>query len=136
MRILVLLLLVMVAGCLDANSPTQAQARAAVLVTAESVRVMGDTCAKIAIAHTDLELAKTCEKAYDDARIALIGTSSGVDAWARFESHDSVVCAVTRALKALEPAFEAIEGRGTPLPVGADARALVLALGPCKEINP
>lgn len=124
-------------GCpRGAEVPTRDKARAAVLVTAEAVRVMGEVCTKIAGEDQDLILAKTCMKAYDAARISLIGTAGQVDAWDQYADHDNLVCSVTRAMAALEPAISEIEAKGVELPIGVDARRLVYLLGPCRSIDP
>jgi hypothetical protein len=134
---------VILLGCPKAQAPTRDQARAAVLVAAEAVRVLGEICAKRALAEEEsdpdkaLELARTCAKSYDSARLFLISTSSGVDAWDKSTGshHDSLICAVHDAVGALRPAIELLEERGVFFPIGRDAVALVMALGPCLEIK-
>lgn len=124
-------------ACQDARHPTRDQARAAVVVTAEGVRVFGEICARYTLAEKDLDLARECARAYDAARLSLIGVSAGVDAWDRSQTtRESVTCAIIHALSEMEVAEDRLRRVGQFILVLTDARQLVSLLGGCREVRP
>ena len=106
---------------------TRAQARGAVLVTAEAVRLGDVTCGRAALETRDLALARVCERAYDDARSALLVASTGVDAWSD-RTRGEVACAIARAARELELTARELRARNVEGPRVLDD-ALALASG-------
>lgn len=125
---MLVLLMLALTGCASAS---RAQARGAVLATAEAVKVGDDLCARVAIEKSDLPLARSCAKAYDDARAASLTAANAVDAWDEGKKHD-IACAVKKASDALGTSVEALRARGAAIPkIIDDARLLASALGGC-----
>lgn len=130
-------------GCRDIKYPPRQQARSAVIVTAESIRVFSVICARYIVieGETDrekaLDLGNTCKDGYDSARLALIGTADAVDKWDSSQTtRDSIVCSVKHALDALEPSLVKLRQRNVTVAVVDDARQILVALGPCHEVIP
>lgn len=124
--------LLLLEGCraFESEVPREA-ARAAVLTTSEGVRLASDACAAHALATKDLELARRCARAYDAARLSLVATAAGVDAWERAD-RDSITCAVRTASAELELLTRELEAKGGRVPpIVADSFRLVSALAPC-----
>lgn len=124
--------LLLLEGCraFESDVPRET-ARAAVVTTAEGVRLASDACAAHALATRDLELARRCAAAYDAARLSLVTVAVGVDAWDTAD-RDSLTCAIRRASAELELLTRELErkgGRAPPLVV--DSFRLVSALSPC-----
>lgn len=120
--------MLLLAGC----APSRAEARGAVLATAEAVRVGDETCAEVAIAKRDVELARTCTEAYRTARASVVTAAESVDAWNE-GAKGNVRCAISRAAAALGETAKAMRARGATLPRVIDD-ALVLtsvAAGGC-----
>lgn len=116
-----------VGGC----TTSRAQARGTVLATAEAVKVGDHLCAAVALEKTDIELSRTCEGAYKDARSAVIVAAETIDAWDAGKKRD-VACAVKSANEALSTSINALRRRGISLPkVIDDAQTLASALGGC-----
>ncbi len=131
MKILILSLSLLLAAC--SSSQTRAQARGAVLVEAEAVKIGDKLCAQTAIEKTDLQLAKACEQAYDVARSSLIIASNGIDAWDESKKSE-VVCAISRTADELAKTAKEIRARGVAIPkLIDDALALASSLGGCKS---
>lgn len=123
------LLSLLLAGCAHA---TRAEARGAVLATAEAVKVGDEVCAKHALERTDLALARRCEAAYTTARGALITAAAAVDAWDEGKRGD-VTCSVVRAIDEVAKTAAELRSRKLPVPpVLDDAVRLASALGGCK----
>jgi hypothetical protein len=117
-------------GCSSA-AVSRAEVRGAVLATAEAVKIADETCAKYAIAKIDLDLARTCEDAYTQARGSLIVASSGIDAWTE-QKRSAVTCAVIRAVEELSKMAKALSGKGAKVPpIIDDSIRLVSLLGGC-----
>lgn len=133
LRVLVLGLLVLplALGCASASGARREQARAAVLATAEGLRVADAGCAALALARKDRDLAVACADGYDVGRAGIVGSALAVDAWdAAPEGRARVACNVASALGGLEAMIAAIHAKGGDVPpIVADARALVGALG-------
>lgn len=137
--VLFLFVVALLSGCslFESRTPTRAEARSAVLLTAETVRAFDETCARYALAFEDRELALTCAKGYDAARLSLIATGSAVDGWERSETtRDSIVCALNHALGELALGVRALERRGAAFRIYEDANLLVAHLGQCVEVVP
>lgn len=130
-----LVLTVVETGCSSTpRSPERAAARAAVETTASATVALDEACALVAIAYDDLEMAQRCVKAYDAARVILIGVANGVDSWDRFEqTRTSIRCAVAAALAELQTMASLIRGHSQNVPpIVDDARALVAQIGACQ----
>lgn len=125
-------------GCsLLSSVPPRSQARAAVIVTAEAVKIFGESCARYVVAHDDLPLAEKCADAYTTARIALISLASGVDAWEKSEvSRETIVCGLRRALAAIWEPVKILEANQMNMKTYDDALSLVSLLGACTEVEP
>jgi hypothetical protein len=130
---LVLVVAAVLAYCEGCGSASRAEARGAVLTTAEAVKVGDESCAKYALQWKDLPLAKICEKAYADARALLLTASATVDAWDEGKRGE-VTCAVVHAANELSTTAEALRSRKADVPVIVDdALRLVNALGGCHD---
>lgn len=124
-----MMLCLVLSGCVHA---TRAEARGAVLATAEAVKVGDEVCAKRALERTDLELARRCEAAYTTARGALITAAASVDAWDEGKRGD-VTCSVVHAIDEVAKVAAELRARKLPVPpVLDDAVRLASALGGCK----
>ena len=107
---------------------TRAEARAAVLVSAEPVKVLDTRCAALALDTRDIDLARRCEVAYDQARTALVVAATGVDAWEEGKKGE-VACAVARAVASLDALMK--EMRGEMPAVALDALTLYRRVNLC-----
>lgn len=118
-------------GCSAAQSlPTtpREQARAAVLVLAEGVKLGDEACAKEALTQSSQPLALRCKVAYETARSALIVAGDGVDAWDSARRGE-VACATVRGASAAEELAIAIRAYGGDVPPAlTDGLALYQAL--------
>ncbi len=123
--------LAVVTHCTGCAPATRAEARGAVLATAEAVKVGDEACAKYALATIDVNLARSCEAAYTDARLFLLTASSGVDAWDEGKRND-VTCAIVHSAEALSRISEEMRRRKLKVPVIIDdSLRLIAALGGC-----
>lgn len=118
-------------GCSAAQAlPTtpREQARAAVLVLAEGVKLGDEACAKEALAQSSQPLADRCSRAYSTARSALVAAGDGVDAWDSARRGE-VACATVRGASAAEELAIAIRAYGGDVPPAlTDGLALYQAL--------
>ena len=124
--------LALLAGhCLGCAAASRAEARGAVLATAEAVKVGDKTCASYALERADLPLARACETAYDVARASLIVAASHVDAWDEGQ-RERVTCAVVHAVDELGKTAAELRKRGIKVPaIIDDSILLASALGGC-----
>lgn len=121
-----------VSACSSAPVTPREQARGAVLAVAEAVHVADETCASVALARHDRDLASTCADAYDEARAALVATATAVDAWDDATTRTSVLCRTAAAVRGLEAISYAVRAAGASVPpIVDDALALASALGRC-----
>jgi hypothetical protein len=119
-------------GCGEARSADRAIARGAVLTVVEAVKIADSRCAEVSIARRDVELARRCATAYDDARLALIVTASSIDTWDRASSRDNVACAAHHAAQDLQMIASELDRLDEPVPpVVRDAISGALSLGGC-----
>ena len=106
--------------CSGCTTPRE-QARGAVLVTADAVRLADTTCAEAAIKmgriHTSraVDLAGRCADAYDVARTSLLVAEAGVDAWDDADRAQTA-CAFARASGALLRMSTAMRDAGVQIP--------------------
>lgn len=115
------------------TTASRAQARGAVLATAEAVKIADATCAKQALERTDLHLARQCQEAYASARSSLLIASAGVDAWDEGKRGD-VTCAVVHAASDLSRTVSEFKARQIPIPlIVDDSLRLARGLGGCHE---
>ncbi len=118
--------------CKPADNP-RAQARSVVLTIAEGVAVGDVACASIARAKLDLELARECAFARDEAREALIIAEDALDA-SDAAAAEKVPCAVSAALASANRLVGLIERAGGRVPPAlADGLQLApLLAGGCR----
>lgn len=91
------------------------QARAAVLVIAEGVRLADETCAAEALEQRSQPLADRCSAAYSTARSALLVAAGSVDAWDTAQRGE-VACATARGATAAGELANAIRSYGGSVP--------------------
>lgn len=128
-RAFIIAVAVLLVGC--GASATRAQARGAVLVTAEAVKLADTTCAQVALERTDLALARACEQAYDLARASAIAAAAAVDAWDEGKRGE-VACALQRAAGELRKVASELRARQANVPkVIDDALGLAAGVGGC-----
>lgn len=120
----------LLSGCAPSSRAT---ARAAVLATAEGLRVGDQACAALATRRADRELAEACAAAYEVGRPAVIAAAGAVDAWERPGARERVACSLAAALGGLEAIVAEMRRRGGEAvpPLLSDARALVALVGGC-----
>lgn len=104
-------------GCAGAQLPTtpREQARAAVLVLAEGVRLADQSCAAVALERSDAPLADRCADAYGVARSSLLAAAGGVDAWDSGRQGE-VRCATAQGATAARELAAAIATAGGEVP--------------------
>ncbi len=100
--------------CSPAQNP-RAQHRSIVLTLAEGVAVGDMACASIARAKSDVELARECAFARDDARESLIAAEDALDA-SDLAAAEKVPCAVAAALASASRLVGLIEKAGGRVP--------------------
>jgi len=126
------MLILTTSGCAH-DAISRAEARGAVLATAQAVKIGDEACAKWALNNIDVALARACEKAYVHARLTLIVAADGIDAWDEGK-RAGVLCAVVHAAEDLAKVAEEFRKRRIKVPaVLEDAIALTRALGGCDE---
>ncbi len=129
MRLAIYLLTCALVGC--GASASRAQARGAVLVTAEAVRLGDKACADVALEKNDLPLARACETAYEIARASVLTAAASVDAWDEGKKGD-VACAIKRAGDELSKTVSELRARQASIPkLIEDAIALAASTGKC-----
>lgn len=114
------------------SDPARETARAAVLATAEGLKVADGECARIVRSTGDRELGEQCDAAYTVARATLVGAGAGVDAWDKVEARESVTCAIVEATRELARVAVELRSKGGHVPpLIDDAMTLARMLGPC-----
>ena len=133
---LVAFLMSLLVACTPARSattdPTREIARAAILTTAEAVRLADVECARIVRETRDVALGEKCVAIYGKARTSLVAAAIAVDTWEKAEAKENVTCAVLDATAQLtELARETTAKGGQPLTIAEDAARLAKLLGSC-----
>ena len=130
-------LVAIIAACAPAarsatTDPTREIARAAVLTTAEAVRLADVECARLVREKRDVALGEKCDAIYGKARTSLVAAAIAVDTWEKIGSRESVTCAVIDAAAQLtELARETTSKGGQPQTIVEDVTRLAKLLGPC-----
>lgn len=118
-------------GCGQPKTPRE-QARSVVLTVAEGVRQADLTCAGVAKADQNVDLAMKCANIVKEARTQLITAEDAVDAWDRGAAGD-VPCAIRSAVDALTRLIQTIRERKVDIPPAVDdaLRLAPLLTGAC-----
>lgn len=123
---------VTLSGCASTSGARREQARAAVLATAEGLRVADRACAALSIVKRDRELALACADAYEVGRTGVLAGAGAVDAWDQPTERARLACSLAAALGGLEQIAGAMRARGGEVPaIVSDARALAMLVGGC-----
>lgn len=96
-------------GCASTSGARREQARAAVLATAEGLRVADRACAALSIVKQDRELALACASGYDVGRAGVLATAGAVDAWDQPSERARLACSLAAALGGLEQIAAAMQ---------------------------
>lgn len=114
------------------TDPTREIARAAVLTTAEAVRLADVECARLVREKRDVALGEKCDAIYGKTRASLVAAAIAVDTWEKIETRENVTCAVLDAATQLtELARETSTKGGRPQAIIEDATRLAKLLGTC-----
>ena len=106
--------------------------RAAVQVTAESVRLLDAECARIVKITEDKTLGEACDAAYQRARGSLLAVATSVDTWERLQGKGEATCKIADAARAMSTIASLVQGKGGIVPpIVDDAASLVRVLGDC-----
>lgn len=115
-------------GCKPVENP-RAEAHGVVLAVADAVHLADQACASIALAKGDAPLARSCDVARDEARLALIAAEDALYALTAAEQ-GGFACAFDHGVSAAQRLASLIAGAGGKLPPQLDdalhlARTLV-----------